>query len=205
MADPSASLQRARTSVVPAATAVTASTTGHLVLSTLHTNSAIGAIPRLRDLGVRPFLIADSLIGVLSQRLVRKICNNCRVAYKPGQREKIYLGDPSLEKLYRGKGCDVCDGSGYFGRTLVYELLTIDEHVALLIEQEADLGVIARKARESHYIDMFDVMRIKVKRGITTTAEAVRILGLIRRSSAMETTSTPEQRQQPMPRQAAAG
>ena len=188
-----------------AATAVTASTTGHLVLSTLHTNSAIGAIPRMRDLGVRPFLIADSLIGVLSQRLVRKICNNCRVAYQPGQRETIYLGDPSLKKLYRGKGCDVCDGSGYFGRTLVYELLTIDEQVALLIEQEADLGVIARKARENHYIDMFDVMRIKVTRGITTTAEAVRILGLIRRSKAMESTSNSDQTNRPMPRQAAAG
>lgn len=186
-----------------AATAVTASTTGHLVLSTLHTNSAIGAIPRLRDLGVRPFLIADSLIGVLSQRLVRKICNNCRVAYQPGERERIYLGDPSLKKLYRGKGCDVCDGSGYFGRTLVYELLTVNEDVSLLIEQEADLGVIARKARENHYIDMFDVMRIKVKRGITSTAEAVRILGLIRRSTAMESTPDKVESDQPQPRAAA--
>lgn len=189
-----------------AATAVTASTTGHLVLSTLHTNSAIGAVPRLRDLGVRPFLIADSLIGVLSQRLVRKICNNCRVAYKPGEREKIYLGDPNLEKLYRGKGCDVCNGSGYFGRTLVYELLTVDEHVALLIEQEADLGVIARKARENDYIDMFDVMKIKVKRGITTTAEAVRILGLIRRSNAVATAQQgSKESERQVPRQAAAG
>jgi len=186
-----------------AATAVSASTTGHLVLSTLHTNSAIGAVPRLRDLGVRPFLIADSLIGVLSQRLVRKICSNCRVAYQPGEREKIYLGDPSLEKLYRGKGCDVCNGSGYFGRTLVYELLTINEQVALLIEQEADLGIIARKARESHYIDMFEVMRRKVKQGITTTAEAVRILGLIRRSTALATKPDTAENERPVPQAAA--
>ena len=82
-----------------ASTAVTASTTGHMVLSTLHTNSAIGAISRLRDLGVRPFLIADSLVGVLSQRLVRKACNACKESYSPPELEKEYLKD-----LYKNKG-----------------------------------------------------------------------------------------------------
>ena len=165
-----------------AATAVTAATTGHLVLSTLHTNSAIGAIPRLRDLGVRPYLIADSLIGVLSQRLVRKICNHCKTAYRPSEREKAYLNDSSLERLYRGKGCEVCQGSGYLGRTLVYELLTVGGEISLLIEKEADLGLITEKAKQKQYIDMFNVMARKIKEGVTTTQEAVRVMGLIRRN-----------------------
>ena len=163
-----------------AETAVRASTTGHLVLSTLHTNSAIGAIPRLKDLGIQPFLIADSLIGVLSQRLVRKICTVCKEAYQPEIWEKEYLKDPDAQELYKGVGCEVCNGSGYFSRTLVYELLAIDRDIALLIEQEAELSVIAEKALKSGHIEMFDIMAAKVKQGISTTEEAVRILGTIR-------------------------
>ncbi len=163
-----------------AATAITASTTGHLVLSTLHTNSAVGAIPRLRDLGVRSFLIADSLIGVVSQRLVRRICNNCKEAYRPPEWEKTYLRDPSIEELYKGRGCEVCNGSGYFGRTLVYELLLVDKELAHLIDQEADLSVITEKARESGFVDIFDITVSKVKQGITSAEEAMRVLGHIR-------------------------
>lgn len=163
-----------------AATAITASSTGHLVLSTLHTNSAVGAIPRLRDLGVRPFLIADSLIGVVSQRLVRKICSSCKEAYAPSEWEKTYLKDSSVAELYRGKGCDVCGGSGYFGRTLVYELLSVDKNLSRLIDQEADLSIITEKAKESGFVDIFDVTVAKVKQGVTTVEEAVRVMGHIR-------------------------
>ncbi|MDJ0784619.1 MAG: GspE/PulE family protein [Desulfosarcinaceae bacterium] len=163
-----------------AATAVTASTTGHLVLSTMHTNSALGAIPRLRDLGVRPYLVADSLIGVVSQRLVRKICNNCREAYRPSALETQYLGDPAIETLYHGAGCDVCGGTGYFGRTLVYELLTVSRELALLVEQEADLRTVMEVARRDGYVDMFDITVEKVKSGVTTVTEARRTLGNIR-------------------------
>jgi general secretion pathway protein E/type IV pilus assembly protein PilB len=165
-----------------AATAVTASTTGHLVLSTMHTNSALGAIPRLRDLGVRPYLVADSLIGVVSQRLVRKICNNCRVTYRPSEREKAYLGDANIEELYRGDGCDVCGGTGYFGRTLVYEILTVSRELSLLVEQEADLRTLMKVAHEGGYVDMFDITVEKVKSGVTTTEEAMRTLGNIRQA-----------------------
>jgi len=163
-----------------AATAVTASTTGHLVLSTLHTNNALGVIPRLKDLGIRPFLIADSLIGVVNQRLVRKICSACRRPYRPADWERTYLNDPSLDELYQGNGCEVCNGTGYFGRTLVYEILAIDRDMAILIEQEADMSLLFAKARERGHIDIVDVTRAKVKQGITTTDEAVRILGSIR-------------------------
>ena len=163
-----------------ASTAVTASTTGHMVLSTLHTNSAIGAISRLKDLGVRPFLIADSLIGVLSQRLVRKICNVCKESYSPPELEKEYLKDPTIDKLYRGTGCDVCNNTGYFGRTLVYEILTVNRELSTLIEKEADPSQIAERAAASGHITMLDIMTEKVKQGITTYEEAVRTLGSIR-------------------------
>ena len=165
-----------------AATAVTASTTGHLVLSTLHSNSAIGAIPRLRDLGIRPFLIADSLIGVVSQRLVRKICNNCKTRYRPSAREKQYLQSEPLEILYRGKGCAVCSGSGYFGRTLVYELLTVDQTLSQLIDKDAETAILKETSARNGYVDIFDVMSRKVVEGITTVEEAVRVLGNIRQT-----------------------
>ncbi len=165
-----------------AATAVTASTTGHLVLSTLHANSALGAIPRLRDLGIRPFLIADSLIGVISQRLVRKICQNCKTAYEPSDQEKRYLKNESIAQLYRGKGCEVCNHTGYFGRTLVYEMLTVDRELALMIEQEVDVHQLAAKSKQSGYVDIFDITAKKVFDGITTTEEALRTLGNIRQN-----------------------
>jgi type II secretory ATPase GspE/PulE/Tfp pilus assembly ATPase PilB-like protein len=163
-----------------AATAVSASTTGHLVLSTLHTNNAIGAVPRLRDLGIRPFLIGDSLIGVVSQRLVRRICNHCKEEYVPSEEEKAYLQDPSITKLYRGKGCDLCNGSGYLGRTLVYEVLSIDKGLSRLINEETELSAITDRAKASGFVDMFAVTVVKVKEGITTAEEAVRVLGHIR-------------------------
>jgi general secretion pathway protein E/type IV pilus assembly protein PilB len=165
-----------------AATAITASTTGHLVLSTLHTNSAVGAMPRLKDLGIRSFLIGDSLIGVVSQRLVRRICNSCKESYDASDWEKSYLKDPSITELFRGTGCEVCNGSGYFGRTLVYELLTVDKELSRLIDQEADLSVISEKARESGFVDIFDITVEKVKQGITSVEEAIRILGHIRQA-----------------------
>jgi type II secretory ATPase GspE/PulE/Tfp pilus assembly ATPase PilB-like protein len=164
-----------------ASTAITASTTGHLVLSTMHTNSAVGAIPRLKDLGIKPYLIADSLIGVVSQRLVRKICNACKESYTPSEWEKTYLKDSSIRELYKGRGCDVCNGAGYFGRTLVYELLNIDRDMSLLIEKEADLSLVFEKAKDAGFVDIFDITADKVKQGIATSEEAVRTLGRIRR------------------------
>ncbi len=165
-----------------AKTAVTAASTGHLVLSTLHTNSAVGAIPRLKDLGVRPFLIADSLIGIVSQRLVRKICNSCKTAYTPSELEKNYLKDASIMNLYKGEGCEICNKSGYFGRTLVYELMSVDRVLAIMIEQETTLNRITEAARQGSFVDIFDVTAEKVKQGITTSEEAIRVLGHIRQA-----------------------
>jgi type II secretory ATPase GspE/PulE/Tfp pilus assembly ATPase PilB-like protein len=163
-----------------AATAVTAATTGHLVLSTMHTNSAVGTIPRLMDLGIRPFLIADSLVGVVSQRLVRKICHGCKTSYVPSETEKAYLQDPDIKELFRGEGCEICSGTGYFDRTLIYELLTIDQKLSQLIEKGDELSVVTQTAKASGFEDIFEVTRNKVKQGVTTTEEAVRSLGHIR-------------------------
>jgi general secretion pathway protein E/type IV pilus assembly protein PilB len=165
-----------------AATAVTASTTGHLVLSTLHSNSAIGAIPRLRDLGIRPFLIADSLIGVVSQRLVRRICENCKESYTPQTWEREYLRHAELAQLHRGKGCEVCNGSGYLGRTLVYELLTVDHTLSEMIDKDAETSALKAHAVRNGFADIFDVTTRKVVMGVTTTEEALRVLGHIRQN-----------------------
>jgi len=146
----------------------------------MHTNSAVGTIPRLMDLGIRPFLIADSLVGVVSQRLVRKICNGCKISYRPSDTEKAYLRDPDIEELFRGEGCEICGGTGYFERTLIYELLPIDHKLSQLIEKGDDLSVVTQTAKASGFEDIFEVTRNKVKLGVTTTEEAVRSLGHIR-------------------------
>ena len=175
-----------------AATAFSASGTGHLVLSTLHTNDAQGAIPRLKDLGVKPFLIADALIGVVSQRLVRRICSNCKETYVPEVWERAFLGNLIPEKLYRGKGCDICSGTGYFGRTLVYEILTIDKEISVLIAQDTEISFVAKEAKRKGFSDMFTVAAKKVNQGVTTTNEAIRVLGRIK-SEVTESSTIPQE------------
>jgi len=111
---------------------------------------------------------------------VRKICNACRETYSPAPWEKKYLKDDTVTELQRGRGCELCNGSGYFGRTLVYELLSVDRDIAKLIDREADLSLIAEKANERGFVSIFDTTVAKVKQGVTTTEEAVRVLGHIR-------------------------
>ncbi len=159
-----------------AETALSASVTGHLVLSTLHTNSALGAIPRLRALGMPPFTLADSLKGIVSQRLVRRICTHCKESYAPDRDELALLGE-EVALLYRGKGCEVCDGSGYLGRTLIYEILAVDQELAFLISEDADLKRFSKAAVAAGFRDIHSVAREKVKQGITTLAEMRRVLG----------------------------
>ncbi len=119
--------------------AVQASLTGHMVLSTLHTNTAVGAITRLVDIGVEPYLIASSLKGVLAQRLVRRLCQDCREPISLDKTEARLLGDPSLEgkTAYNAAGCEACQHTGYRGRQGVYELLVIDRELAELIHNRA--------------------------------------------------------------------
>ncbi|MFV8761837.1 type II secretion system ATPase GspE [Yersinia enterocolitica] len=154
--------------------AVQASLTGHLVLSTLHTNSALGAISRLQNMGIELFLLSTSLLAVLAQRLVRTLCSNCREPYKAGaelaQKMKLPLGTV----LWRPKGCQKCKFTGYRGRMGIYELLLIDEGMRMAIYQmEGELNI-SRSLRNS-YITLREDGRKKVLSGETTWEEIVRV------------------------------
>ncbi|MBB5035908.1 GspE/PulE family protein [Prosthecobacter dejongeii] len=132
--------------------AIQASLTGHLVLSTLHTNDAAGAVTRLVDMGVEPFLVAATLEGVLAQRLLRTVCKNCRVAYEPSlsilNQLNLSQSDIGGKQFYTGNGCEKCGGSGYKGRKGLYELLHVNDPIRDLITQRAPTLVLKQKAIE---------------------------------------------------------
>nr|WP_044408620.1 type II secretion system ATPase GspE [Pseudomonas sp. FeS53a] len=156
--------------------AVQASLTGHLVLSTLHTNSAIGAITRLVDMGVEPFLLSSSLLGVLAQRLVRVLCPHCKEAYQADAAECQLLGvDPTQPAtLYHARGCSECHQQGYRGRTGIYELVVFDDHMRSLIHNAASEQEMTRHARRSGPSIRDDGKR-KVLEGVTTVEEVLRV------------------------------
>jgi general secretion pathway protein E len=157
--------------------AIQASLTGHLVLSTVHTNDAPGALTRLVDMGIEPFLVASSLIGVLAQRLLRTICSKCKMEYVPTHEEVSGVGlDPKkVTVLYKGKGCRACQGTGYQGRTGIYELMLIDDDIRALILKNTDSSTIKHKARERGMITLRDDGAEKVRQGITTAEEVSRV------------------------------
>ncbi len=155
--------------------AVQASLTGHLVISTLHTNTASGAITRLQDMGVEPFLVSSSLLGVLAQRLVRTLCPDCKEAHKPDARERELLGmEDGDEMIYRAKGCKNCGYNGYRGRTGIHELLVVDDQVRELIHGGKGELAIERYVRKHTPSIRFDGMA-KVRAGITTLEEVLRV------------------------------
>ncbi|WP_421683040.1 type II secretion system ATPase GspE [Stutzerimonas urumqiensis] len=156
--------------------AVQASLTGHLVLSTLHTNSAIGAVTRLVDMGVEPFLISSSLLGVLAQRLVRVLCPDCKRPYVADSAECALLGaDPAeAPTLYHAEGCDICRGLGYRGRTGIYELVLFDDRLRSMIHTRATEQDMVRHARQLGPSIREDGMR-KVREGVTTIEEVLRV------------------------------
>jgi len=160
---------------------VQAALTGHLVVSTLHTNDAPEAITRLKDIGVEPYLISSSVIGVLAQRLIRIICPQCRVPYQTDQSMLAKLSEyfPELKEpitLYKGKGCKNCKHSGYWGRTGIFELLIVDDRIKQLITEKASPQIIRETARETRgMISLRDDGLKKVLKGITTLEEVDRV------------------------------
>lgn len=156
--------------------AVQASLTGHLVLSTLHTNSAIGAVTRLVDMGVEPFLISSSLLGVLAQRLVRVLCNDCKRAYVADAAECALLGvsPDNAPTLYHAEGCEQCRGLGYRGRTGIYELVLFDDALRTMVHTRASEQDMLRHARELGPSIREDGLR-KVREGETTIEEVLRV------------------------------
>jgi general secretion pathway protein E len=157
--------------------AIQASLTGHLVLSTVHTNDAAGAITRLVDMGVEPFLVASTLIGVLAQRLIRTLCPHCKTPYEPSADELGQLGVRWNKGIviHKEVGCASCLETGYRGRSGIYELLMVDDPIRSLVLKNADSGAIKRKAIEAGMRTLLHDGARKVLGGHTTTEEVLRI------------------------------
>jgi len=156
--------------------AVQAALTGHLVLSTLHTNDAPGAVTRLLDLGVAPYLVSASLIGVLAQRLVRKICPNCKTEYEPSKsmRKMVEKANGDVEKFYRGVGCKKCRNTGYAGRIAIHELFVPNEEIMEMISEHASLKKLKDMALQSGMVPLQVDGIEKVKAGIVSLEEVLR-------------------------------
>lgn len=162
--------------------AIQAALTGHQVFSTLHTNSAAGSLPRLLDMGMEPFLLASSVNAVEGQRILRKICTNCRIAYTPPP-EVIanitqVLGPLMTKKtgqLFKGKGCEQCGGTGYLGRTGIYEVLIVSDKIMRMILERASTTDIEKQAVAEGMITLKQDGYLKVLEGITTLEEVLRV------------------------------
>ncbi|HET7753873.1 MAG TPA: type II secretion system ATPase GspE [Anaeromyxobacteraceae bacterium] len=163
--------------------AIQASLTGHLVFSSVHTNDAAGAITRLVDMGVQPFLVASSLVGVLAQRLVRVLCPACRKPYEPsaeelrqaGITEKVLREAGNPRFLYKAQGCAACQHTGYMGRTGIYELMLVDDDIRQLVLKNVDSSTIKRQAEARGMLSLLEHGASKVARGITTAAEVLSV------------------------------
>lgn len=161
-----------------ASIAVRAAITGHLVISTLHTNDAVSTISRLVDIGVEPYMISSALRGVVSQRLVRKICPQCRKAYTPTEEEKRMVGIAENEDVtfYKGEGCQECGRTGYRGRRGVFEILTLDAALRREVANNASSEELTKTALENGFVTMKDNCRRLVLEGVTTVAEAAKAI-----------------------------
>jgi len=154
--------------------AIRAAMTGHLVFSTLHTNDAPEAISTLRNMGIPSYLIASALTAVIGQRLVRKICAQCKVSYAPSKSLIKGIGLPeSVSKLYRGKGCDSCYHTGCKGRTGIFEILEVGPEIRRMIAVDDPVEKIAQAAKLK---TMADRCRLKVKQGTITSEEFLRTI-----------------------------
>ena len=158
-----------------ASIAVTAAITGHLVLSTLHTNDAISSITRLEDMGVEYYLLASALKGVVAQRLMKKICPKCREKYTPSKDDLMILQE-DVPELWRGKGCDYCNGTGYKGRIAIHEILEVDSEIRQLISKNVPLEEIYKYVEEHDKMHTLKHEAIDlVKQGVTTVDEVLKV------------------------------
>jgi type IV pilus assembly protein PilB len=157
--------------------AIQAALTGHLVFSTLHTNNALGAITRIVDMGVEPYLVSASVIGVLAQRLVRTICKDCKEKYTPTKEELKDLGLNEEEKInfYKGKGCPKCINTGYRHRLGIFELMPMDDTIRHLIIAKASLEDISKQAVAGGMIFLKEDGLRKIREGVTTVEEVLRV------------------------------
>ena len=155
--------------------AIRAAITGHLVLSTLHTNDAASTVSRLLDMGIEPYLISSALAGVVAQRLVRKICDHCKEPYTPTRWERALLGGPEGATLYRGRGCGACNRTGYLGRTAIHEILIVGSEIRDLIDRRAAAGRIRDAAAAQGTTSLRHNCAQLVRAGVTTVEELLRV------------------------------
>lgn len=155
--------------------AVSAAITGHVVLSTMHTNDAPSTISRLLDMGVEPFLVANALIGVISQRLVRRICHNCKISYEPNLGEQKFLNIEPNVMLHKGKGCKSCSGTGYKGRIAIHEVMPVTKELRHMINANGSQDDIKDVAKLSGTIPLKENCRDLVLEGITTVDEMIKV------------------------------
>jgi len=155
--------------------AIRASITGHLVLSTIHTNDAPSSVTRLVDMGIEPFLVASSLVGVVAQRLVRNICPRCKTAYKPSHSEMLMLNMKEPAPLYKGEGCPYCNFSGYKGRSGIHEILAVTKEIRELISRGATLDQLQQMAvRQGTETLRASCIKL-VLTGVTTVDELLKV------------------------------
>jgi general secretion pathway protein E len=162
--------------------AIQSSLTGHLVLSTLHTNDAPSALTRLADMGIEPYLLASSILGILAQRLVRRICSDCKMPYIPSQDELTELGLTKDQlvggKLYKGGGCNACFGTGYKGRHGIYELMPITSKIKSQVLKSQDAEELRRMAVKEEMVTLFQRGVALAVAGLTTSSEVLRVTRL---------------------------
>lgn len=157
---------------------VRAAITGHLVISTLHTNDALSSVVRLVDMGIQPYLVASSVVGLVAQRLVRKICPFCAEDYTPDPAEARMIG-VEMATLKRGRGCHVCNQTGYRGRTAVHEVVAVDRKMQRMIAEGAPYAALGAYAREQKMSTLRDGMRELVQNGVTTTEEFLKVAATV--------------------------
>jgi general secretion pathway protein E len=157
--------------------AIKAALTGHLVISTLHTNDAISAIPRMSDMGIEPYLISGALVAVQAQRLVRRICKHCKKEIDIPQTllQEYSSMIPPHTVFYAGAGCKECNGSGYMGREMICEVLPITEEISSMIARSASKDDLLRQAKAEGFVGMFENGMAKAVQGITTLDEILRV------------------------------
>jgi len=164
-----------------ASMALRAAMTGHQVFSTLHTNSAIGAIPRLIDIGVKPEILAGNLIGIIAQRLARKLCVECRESYAMGSLERGLLGLKAIDRqqsIYRAKGCRVCENIGYKGRLALVEILTFDSEMDDVLARKGSQSELLRVALSKGFKTLIDVGTSRILEGSSSLEEITRVVDL---------------------------
>lgn len=155
--------------------AIRAATTGHLVLSTMHTNDTASTVTRLTDMGIEPYLVSASIVAVIAQRLIRKICPDCKDTYKTTPTDKKILNIKEDILLYKGQGCNTCNRTGYKGRQAVQEIMVVDESIRCLIDKRASIDKIRKVALKNEMTSLKENCKELVLRGITTVEELTRI------------------------------